>query len=189
MPVYRERTFIPEPGGPVKDGAVSGRVVEKTIHYPDTASPAPVPAHSPGPSVEAPAEIKKFLGAGLLLLAWRLTPGAGADGQSWIVPGICYFLGFTGLLKGFRETEDWEWNPFAGRGLFGGTAKFIALWWWALMWAVILAAFVWYGSPHLRITYSYSSTAADCGYFGLNGWQEKTSGAGGCPLVTFIPLR
>lgn len=151
--------------------------------------PGPGPEGPPGSGVELAAGGKKFVGLGLLLLAWRITPDAGADGAAWILPGMFYLFGAIGLFSGIRETDDWELNPFAGRHIFVGLLRFVWLWLWALAWVAIIAGFVWYGSPHLRISYAYSSIAWDCDYFGLNGWEEQHYGPEGCPLIAFIPLR
>jgi len=146
------------------------------------------PSNLTGGDFELSAFGKKFVGLGLLLLAWRCTPVVGARGGAWLFPGVCYFLGLLGIMKGIFES-DWKLSPFAGRGLIVGLVGFIAMWFWVVAWIAIIAVFTWYGSPHLRMSNTHSSIKWKCTYLGLNGAQTLHYGPEGCPLVAIIPLR
>jgi hypothetical protein len=136
-----------------------------------------------------PAELgafgKCFVGFGLLLLGYRIAPGAGAPGEAWIMPGGVLALGALGLLRGMRERAGWQ--PFgADAGARGWVLR--RLWFfvpplWMALWGLLLLGFATIGSPHLRIVYGSSG----CSYLGLNGWVEQGYWPG-CPLVRLVTL-
>jgi len=186
----RERTFVPRPGGSVKDGAVSGDIVEtERVVWTDEGPAAPGYVSSPpAGDFELSAFGKKFVGFGLLLLGLRMLPSPGSVGEAWILPGLFLTTGLFGLIKGAIESWGSGWHPFEDvSGAKGFVLRFV---WafrprlWMLLWAAIIAGFVWIGSPHLRIQYS----ALRCDYLGMNGWEAYGT-AGNCPLVKAFPLR
>lgn len=185
-----ERTFVPRPCGSVKDGAVSGDIVEtERVVWTDEGLAAPGYVSSPpAADFELSAFGKKFVGFGLLLLGLRMIPSPDSSGEAWILPGIFLTTGLFGLIKGAIESWGAGLHPFEDvSGVKGFALRFV---WalrprlWMLLWAAIIAGFVWIGSPHLRIQYS----ALRCDYLGLNGWEAYGT-AGSCPLFKAFPLR
>jgi hypothetical protein len=146
------------------------------------------PGAGSGADVELGPFGKKFLGCGLILLGLWTAPGFDADAARWLIPGTALGLGVMGLIQGIADTEGTGWSPFSQvTGLRGSVLR--VLWFfrprlWLVAWAGIVAGFMFYGSPHLRIQYG----PGGCDYWGLNGW-ERYGRAGTCPIVKAFPLR
>lgn len=141
-----------------------------------------------GPGFELGPFGKKFLGFGLILLGLWIAPGTGAEIGHWLIPGVFLALGIIGLIRGIAETDAPGWAPFEGvQGLRGVILR--GLWLfrprlWLIAWVAIIAGFIFYGSPHLRIQYG----PGGCDYWGVNGW-ERYGWIGSCPIFKAFPLR
>ncbi len=75
-----------------------------------------------------------------------------------------------------------------------------SLWRSSSMTLLVITAFCgalyWFGSPALRIEYTYSGSKDYrnyhyCLYLSLNGWHriKPYYGVNQCPILTFVPLR
>lgn len=134
-----------------------------------------------------------FVATGVILLALRFAPGPGAPGTAWIIPGMFLFVGALGLIKGMASSSGASFPAFLQRSPL--SPLFRVLWFfrpriWMIAWAVIIAILAFTGTPHLRITYAHGGEqAAQCGYFGLNGWQERTLPVARCPVWVWLPLN
>lgn len=185
----RVTKFVPRPGGPFKDGATSGDLVDtQEIEYADDGPILGSPrVSSASGGTELGSAGKKFVGFGLILFGLWIAPESGASASTWLIPASLVGLGLFGLAKGTLETWGDGWHPFASAQ---GVQGFLLRLFWAfrpraymVVWAVVVVGFATIGTPHLRIQYG----PAGCDYFGLNGWETHGSGSA-CPLFKLFRL-
>jgi hypothetical protein len=145
-----------------------------------------------GPSITLSGQLACFVAAGIIMLTLRMAPDLDAGGAAWILPGIFLAIGTLGLIRGLRTSEGADIPHFLSK------RKHVRLWrvlWffrpriWMIAWAVLIGLMITFGTPHLRITYTYNSVSSECAYFGLNGWVEQYYSGQRCDLWEWLPLR